>query len=531
MASSKLKQEINEQMEKNTFHTTFATNKNEELEQLERDRKALEYYNNLSDIEKYSFQEELRKKRIRDNYANYVQYVYGDNYTMTKFHKALCNIAQTIVDRVERGEQLIVCLSVPPQFGKSMTITECLPSWFAMRNPDKGVILCSYNADFAERFGDSNRQKVKEFGKDLFGLEISDSQDNKTLFQFKGHRGQVLSTGIFGTLTGNPASILIIDDPYKSNLEAESLDYRNKVLSVVKSSAETRLSPLGSALIIIHTRWHEDDLIGYYMKQDKVIYINIPCVWEKGVDKLLHRKVGETLSPELGHTIEWVMNKKKSLGQRLFSALFQGNPYVEGGNIIKREYIKYYDKYSKPPMFDEMVISCDLSFGATSKDSDPNAIVVWGRLGANHYLIDWWNKKCGFQETINMIKMYRSNYQQCRKILIERKANGMATIELLQQHITGVVPFDPKMNSKEVRLKLVAPFFESGNIYFPNESLKENVEDFVSQLLKFPNMAHDEYVDTTSQYLLDYQYKEFGAKIGTSSIYAEISNAVRDLKI
>ena len=104
----------------------------------------------------------------------------------------------------------------------SKTITECLPSWFIMRNPDKGVILCSYNADFAEKFGDRNRQKVKEFGKDIFGIQISDSQDSKTLFQIKGHQGQIFSAGILGGLTSNPSALTIVDDPFKNGEEAEN---------------------------------------------------------------------------------------------------------------------------------------------------------------------------------------------------------------------------------------------------------------------------------------------------------------------
>ena len=498
--------------------------------EVEQKINAIEYYNNLSDADKLEFQDQIKKKSVREHYANYLQYVYGDKYVFTAFHLQLAKLAENIVRRVEKGERLTICLSVPPQFGKSKTFTECLPSWFVMRNPDKSAILVSYNADFAERFGDANRQKVREFGKELFGLEISDSQDNKTLFQIKGHDGQVLSTGIFGTLTGNPASIVIIDDPYKSNLEAESADYRNKVLSVVKSSAETRLSPLGSALIIIHTRWHEDDLIGTYMKDQDVIYINIPCLWEKGEDKFLHRKVGEILAPELGHDVAWV-NKMKKLGSRVWNALYQGKPYVENGTIIQRSQIKFYNKQTIPAQFDEITLSCDLSFGGTKANNDPNCGVVWGRVGGNHYLLKRFNKKCGFQETINLIKLFCAEFPTMRKKLIEAKANGKATIELLNQQISGVVGFDPKNASKEARFQLVAPYFESGNIYFPDESVDPDIEEVISELLKFPNGAHDEYVDTTSQYLLDYSYKYDSGRILTDSYYSTISNAFRGVKI
>lgn len=411
----------------------------------------------------------------------------------------------------------------------SVSLTETLPSWFIGRNPDLSVIITAYNADIAEKFGDRNRQKVREFGKDIFGIQISESQDNKTLFQIKGHQGQILSTGILGGLTSNPAALIIVDDPFKNGEEAENKEIRDKVERVYWDSIDTRARALGSAIIVIHTRWHEDDLIGRLAKKEGFMVVNIPTVWEKGVDKLLHRKIGEVLAPELGHTAQWAENKKKNVGSRVWNALYQGKPFVEGGNIIKREQLKFYNKQSKPSSFEEIVLSCDLSFGGTKTNNDPNCCVVWGRNGGNHYLLSRFNKKCGFQDTIRQIKLMCAEYPTMRKKLIEAKANGRATIELLNQQISGVVPFDPLSNSKETRFKLVAPYFESGNIYLPDESLDENIEEVVEQLLKFPNVVHDEYVDTTSQYLLDYSYKYDGGHIETNSVYKALSTIVRGI--
>ena len=500
--------------------------------EVEQKLNAVEYYNNLSEVDKIAFQEEIKKKKLRENYASYVQYIYGNNYIMTKFHKTLCAICQNVVERIERGEQVRILLSTPPQVGKSKTLTETLPSWFIGNNPDLSVIITAYNADIAEKFGDKNRQKVREFGKDIFGIEISDSQDNKTLFQLKKHEGQIFSTGILGGLTSNPAALIIVDDPFKNGEEAESQDIRDRVERVYWDSIETRLRKLGGGIIVIHTRWHEDDLIGRLAKKQGFIVVNFPTVWEKGEDKLLHRKIGEVLCPELGMSAEWAERTRINAGSRVWNALYQGKPFVEGGNIIRRENIKFYNKRNIPDVFDEIVLSCDLSFGGTKKDNDPNCCVVWGRLGGNHYMLKRFNKKCGFQDTINLIKLFCAEFPAMRKKLIESKANGNATIELLNQQIGGFIGFDPKGASKESRFKLVAPYFESGNIYLPDESIDKDIEEeVVQQLLKFPNVAHDEYVDITSQYLLDYSYKYDSNRIGTNSSYALISKAIRGFRV
>ena len=501
-----------------------------QVHEIEQKVNAVDYYNNLSDSDKLSFQREIQKKKLRESYAAYIQYIYGENYIMTKFHKTLCAICQNIVERVERGEQVRILLSTPPQVGKSKTLTEALPSWFIGRNPDLSCIITAYNADIAEKFGDRNRQKVKEFGKDIFGVEVSDSQDNKTLFQLKKHEGQIFSTGILGGLTSNPSALTIVDDPFKNGEEAESQDIRDRVEGVYWDSIETRTRKLGGAIIVIHTRWHEDDLIGRLAQKEGFIVVNFPTIWEKGIDKLLNRKIGEPLCPELGMTSEWALRTQKNAGSRVWNALYQGRPYVDGGNIIRRENIKFYKKYQLPPTFDEITLSCDLSFGGVKTTNDPNCLVVWGRVGANHYLLKQINKKCGFQETINDIKMLCSQFPTMRKKIIEKKANGNATIELLNQHIAGVIPFDPLSNSKETRLKLVAPYFESGNIYLPDESVDKDSEEIVSQLLKFPNVGHDEYVDTTSQYLLEYSYKNDGSRVGTDGRYALYSKAIRGFR-
>ena len=493
----------------------------------------IDFYNKLSPTQKEALKKELELKKIRDSYIKYLKYVYPD-FIITKFHAFLANLCQSVVEKVERGETVRLLVSVPFRHGKTTAITKTLPSWFVGRNPGKWSILTAYNADIAEEFSDNNRQLIKNFGKEIFGIETNSSQDNKTLFQT--HKvGQkenpnldsgIMGVGITGGIVGHGGSLIIVDDPYKNAVDANNKQLRDTIYNIFTSAVLTRATGKGNAIIVIHTRWDDDDLIGRLAKTGDWIYVNIPAVWEKGIDKLLGRKVGETLCPELGFDAEWVERTRKALGNRLFNANCQGKPYIESGNIINRSDIKFYNKNNCPSAFEEIVLSCDLSFGGTKKSNDPYCMSLWGRNGGNHYLINVWDKRKSFTETNNTIRIICDQYPTLRKKLIERKANGQATIDLMSKEISGLVPFEPKGQSKEDRLNAVSPYFESGNVYFPDESVLPNVEEYVEQLLRFPNGTHDDFVDTVSQYLLNYQYK-YGGRVATDSGFLTLANAIR----
>lgn len=492
--------------------------------EIEKQDNILDLYSNLSPTEKALFDKELANKKIRDNYALYIKKIYPD-YIFTPFHALLCSIVQKVVERVENGEKVRLCLDCPPQHGKSKTLTETAPSWFIGRNPDKRAILTAYNADIAEKFGDKNRQLVKDFGDDIFGIKISESQDNKTLWNIAKKQGGLYSAGILGGITSNTSQFTIVDDPYKNGAEAENPDIREKVWQTFVDSVLTRSNGKGNAVIVIHTRWHDDDLIGRLIKLGWA-HISIPCVWEKGEDKLLHRKIGQTLCPELGFDSVWATQMQQALGQRKWNALYQGKPFIDGGNIIKRSDINFYTMASMPPSFEEIVLSCDLSFGGTKKDNDPYCMTLWGRNGGNHYLLKIFDKRASFTETNRTIRFICNEYPQLRKKLIEQKANGSATIELLSQEIGGFVPFDPKGKSKEDRLHAVSPYFEAHNVFFPCEDICKDIETYVDQLLRFPACEHDDFVDTISQYLLNYEYK-YGGRVDTDNTFTLFAKAIR----
>ena len=517
----------NKQREKDLKQMSKEQSPKNVKENFEHRENVLDFYNNLSVDERRALDKQLEYKKIRDSYLQYLKYT-TKGFITTKFHIFLASLCQWAVEKVERGEKVRICISVPRRHGKSHTVTEKLPSWFIGRNPELGVIITGYNADIAQKFGDKNRQLVKKYGKELFGIDISESQDNKTLWNIADHEGGVVSTGILGSLTGNGGSLIIVDDPFKNEEEANNPETRDKVYRNFASCILAGVQGVGNAVIVIHTRWHDDDLIGRLEKDGGWYIVNIPAVWksEYGEDKIFKRRVGETLCPELGFDAQWAAEMEKTLGKKMFSTLMQGRPYVEGGNIIKREWLRFYDSKTKPENFEELTLSCDLTFGGTSKESDPYCMTLWGRKCADHYLLKIWDKKASFNETLKTIRIICSTYPELKRKLVEKKANGQATIETLGKEIGGFVPYDPKNTSKEDRLRSVSPYFEGGNIYFPSEELQPDIENYISQLLKFPNCTHDDFVDTISQYLLNYEYR-YSGKVATDSATVLLAKAIR----
>lgn len=498
----------------------------------------LDYIDKLSGAEKEKFLKAIALKKAKSNYVDYVRYNYP-TYYFTKFHIFLCNIIQNVVERVERANRpnatdedikkgrVRLLLSVPPRHGKTEFVTKTAPSWFVGRNPDYHAILTAYNADMAEKFEDSNRQKTREHGKDIFGIEISDSQDNKTLYEIKNHKGCVMGVGIQGGITGNGGELIIVDDPYKNSAEANSPQTRQNIENIFRDSVLTRLQSKGNALIVIQTRWHEADLCGVLAKEEGWTVINIPAICEDEMHDPLGRKEGETLCPELGFDSYWAEQTRKAVGLKVWNALYMGKPTIDGGEVFREEMIKYYKKNELPLVFDELTMSCDLSFGGLKQSNDPCAIQVWGRVGANHYLLHRTKKRLTFNQMCEKIKSIRTIFPQIKRTIVEKKANGQSVIDTLNSSLGGFIPYDPKMDSKLSRANSVTYLLESGNVFLPDKSVDGTIEEMVEEMKAFPNGTHDDEVDALTQYLICSEHRENCGKVGSDNRFILFAKAIR----
>lgn len=448
----------------------------------------------------YLMRELARRELARKSYRRYLYYVHGAAWTRTRMSDYLADEVQKFVEGETGNAYDLLVIQTPPQHGKSLTITESLPSWYLGRYPKHRVIEASYNDDTAKRFGRKNLEKVEQYGPSVFGLEKG-SIWTTTEFELSNGWGRMISRGIMSGITGNPANLLIIDDPIKNREEADSEAYRERLWGEWQNTLKSRLAA-GAKVIVIATPWHEDDLMSRIkIFEPNVTVIRLPIEAEEGDP--LGRPVGAPLAPELGKDENWLMqfksgylNDPKRGGLRAWQALFQCSPRVEGGNLIRREWWRYYDR-SEIRDFATTVISVDATF-KDSEDNDFVAIEVWGKRGNDYYLRYCVNQHLDFPATVQMIRLVKRLFPESQYILVEDKANGSAIIQTLRSEFIGVISVSPK-GGKVSRVNAVAPAIESGHVFLPREELW--AEAFVDQFSAFPAGKHDDMCDAASQAL------------------------------
>lgn len=463
---------------------------------------------NLTESQNDALILEAQKELARRNFYDYVEYVHRGHYEHYRHTELICEQLQEIAD----GKQKYILIEMPPRHGKSMTVTESFPSYYIGRNPTKRVIAAAYSDGLATKFGRMNRNKFSEFAPELFDIRLSESNAATKDWGVSEKSGGMISTGIGGSITGQGADLMIIDDPIKNMKEASSKLIRDNIWDEWEATLSTRLHN-GASVIVIMTRWHEDDLIGRLLTRSPYdwVRLRLPAIAEE--DDLMGREVGQALCPELGFDEEWAESKQIAVGSRTWNALYQQRPSPAGGSIFKREHIRYYvntkeqhkewglsdDVDILPIHFDKQAQSWDCTFKAADT-SDYVAGGVWAKKKARYYLLDALVKRMGFSDTLKAIRQMSDKWPNARAKYIEDKANGSAVIEMLEKDLSGITPVEPD-GGKQARANAVEPLFEAGNVYFPHPLMCPWIADMIDELVSFPNAAHDDFVDMTTQAL------------------------------
>lgn len=444
----------------------------------------------------------------RDELAFFLEYESRGAWQRAKHLDLLCDK----LERVERGEIKRLMVFLPPRHGKSEVGTKKFPAWFLGRNPDKEIIVTSYGADVAQDFSRIARDTLMEHGPGIFGVTVAQGSSSVTSWglqsverkpndKIRKFRGGLKAAGAGGSLTGRGAHIAIIDDPFKGVEDSSSPTMRQKIYEWYKAVLWTRLAP-GGAIILIMTRWHEDDLAGRLIEDmknggEQWDILKIPGVAIEGEPDALGREPGTGLWLErFGQ--EYYDQLRTTLGSAVFESLYQQNPRPSEGTIFKRAWFKNFYK-QLPSRFDEVIQSWDCTFKDTST-SDYVSGTIWGRIGADIYLIDEIYEKMDLPATIAAIESATRRHPRAFVKLVEDKANGPAVIQMLGKKVPGLIPVNPE-GGKIVRAQAITPFFEAGNVHLPDPSIAPWIDDYMEQLLSFPKGKHDDRVDSTSQAL------------------------------
>lgn len=399
--------------------------------------------------------------------------------------------------------------AMPPQEGKSDRTMKFIV-WALTQNPDLRIINASYAQGLANRNGRTIRNTILAHPE--LGLQIAPDNGAVHEWQIAGHDGGVLAVGRGAGATGRPCDLLIIDDPIKDRKEADSEVIRQACIDWWTDVLSTRLAP-GATVVLIQTRWHEQDLAGYLQgAPDGHLWrtVNVPAQADHDPNKdqrdPLGREPGEFMrSARRRTTAQWEAIKVR-VGSRTWNALYQGRPSPAEGGIVKRDWWRYYqtplwidmpDGTCRVTGFDEVIQSWDMTF----KDTDSSDYVVgqvWGRIGATIYLLDQVRGRWDFPETLRRVKALTAKWPDAVLKLVEDKANGTAVIASLTQSIGGMVPEVPT-ESKTARVNAVAPLVEAHNVHLPDPELAPWIDAFVEEWAGFPNATHDDQVDAGSQ--------------------------------
>jgi len=444
------------------------------------------------------------------DYEFYVKYT-NIQYKHGQHTKYICNVLNEVMRDKKQGKSRKLIVTMPPQHSKSYTITETFPSYYLGHNPNDNIIITGYSDTFAQKFGKRNKEKIIRYGPDIFKVKMSNKEADKEweitgLKKDKKLQGRVLSSGIGGQITGEGADLLIIDDPIKNRQEAESIKYRQRLWEEWESTLSTRLSE-DSVVIVIMTRWHEDDLAGRLLnKQNEFNFeeLRLPALAEE--NDPIGREIGEPLWPDK-FSKEYLVNRKESLSSKVWASLYNASPFRDEGQMFKSSDYNYFTETKNSYVLyneeKELRVKQSLCFifqtiDTSLKDKNDNAFTVmatWALTPNNNLLL-----LDIFRERLQVPDLYPNLIKQRLKWnpqmqYVEDKASGTGLIQKCKRKGKPVRPIQAD-NSKEIRAIDIATMYENGMVYHKKGTAW--VKEYEDELNKFPDGEYDDQVDTAS---------------------------------
>lgn len=414
-------------------------------------------------------------------------------------HLDICKRLDRFAKQVAEGKSPRLMLQMPPRHGKSLLASIYFPAWFLGNYPDKEVIATSYSGALAMVFSRKVRGLLRDPGYNVLFNKTAldpDNQNAEGWMTTKG--GGYVPAGVGGAITGRGAHVLIIDDPLKNAEDASSTLVKDSIWEWYTSTAYTRLAP-GGGVLIIQTRWAEDDLSGRLEalsengEGDKFEIIRYPAIAE--VDER-HRKQGEALHPER-YDIEALRKYEKAVGPSVWQALYQQNPIPDTGSYFTKSMFKFYTGAAPGRL--AVYSGWDLAIGKGDRNDYTAGVTVGIDEDDNMWVLDVrhgrWDSFEIVEQMLDVQRTWRPETHGIEKTQVSMAIGPYLEQRMYEEKQYEMVVRDlpPGRRDKELRGRAIQGRMRQGRVFFPKD--QPWFDGLYSEMLKFPAGAHDDRVD------------------------------------
>jgi predicted phage terminase large subunit-like protein len=446
---------------------------------------------------------------LRIDLVAFIERAFYDLNPQTRFLPApYIELMAAYLEDCRSGKIRRLIVNLPPRSLKSHSVSIAFVAWLLGHNPAIQLIAASYGQDLADKLARDTRTIMEaDWYKAIFPTRLS---ARKAVNDFATTAGGVrMATSVGGVLTGRGGDVIIIDDPLKPD-QALSEVGRKAVNEWYDNTLLSRLNNKRTGVIIIvMQRLHQDDLVGHVLAQDDWTALSFPAIAEEpecvpfqtpyGL-RYFVRNPGEALHPERESVQDYDAMRRR-IGEYNYSAQYQQSPIPVSGNLIKREWFKYYDPDGPARTYYRVVQSWDTA-AKSSELNDYSVCTTWGVAREGYYLIDVFRQRLNYPDLKRAI-VAQGERHKAEAIVIEDKSSGTQLLQDLQNEgVFQVEEYKPSPGSDKVmRLHACSDRFENGRVFLPENAPWLN--EYILELIGFPGTKHDDQVDSTSQ-ALDY---------------------------
>lgn len=461
----------------------------------------------------------------------WARYASGGSFKAAK-HILLLNRVLMAAAAGERWASRVI-IQMPPRHGKSEFCSGYFPAWYLGMHPDRKLILASYGDSFAAQWGQRNRDLLETFGPSVFNMAVRQDSRARDQWTISKRRGAMYTAGVGGTLTGRGAHLAIIDDPVKNDQEAMSETYREKAKSWYRATLRSRMESAHAPIVVIQTRWHEDDLAGWLQEEypGEWLVISLPAIAES--DETIYlpddpdtpawtRAAGEPLWPEK-YDLEALEKLRHDQGGEegyWWLSLYQQRPTPLGGGVLKPADLRYFDLVENGYLLDTpagplLIPTVHLNkFGtmdlaaSEKKSADFSVVGAFGIAPPNLLVLDilrgHWAGPDLPRVLARVVHAHRLSY-----VGVESNGMQLSVVQDMQRGNDRETPPRPPLpvkglqprGDKVTRALTLAARMGSSHFYVQRNA--PWLPSLVTQMATFPKGVHDDQVDVLSYAALE----------------------------